>query len=99
MFPDQVFGAAWPAAAPASTPVAAPEPAPVKASPPPPEAAAPATALDPVKVGGLTFKQLGIVAMVFVGVFAAMILTMCNSGGSCGKNLDRFSGAVVLEGA
>ena len=81
MFPNEVFGAAWPAANPASTPAAAPEPAAVKVSPPPPEAVAPAAALEPVKVGGLTFKQLGIIAMVFVGVFGAMILAMMQFGG------------------
>ena len=68
-----MFGMASPSAAPASTPVSAPDP--------PPVAVAAAAALDPVKVGGLTVKQLGTIAMVFVGVFGAMILAMMQFGG------------------
>ena len=80
MFPNEVFGMASPSAAPASTPVSAPESAPVRVSPPA-VAVALVAALEPVRVGGLTFKQLGIIAAVFVGVFGAMILAMMQFGG------------------
>jgi hypothetical protein len=41
----------------------------------------PAAEPDPIKIGGLTAKQLGIAAMVFVGVFAAMVMALIQFGG------------------
>ena len=52
--------------------------APVEAAPTPPAAnSAPVSAAPaPVKLGGLTSKQLTIAAVLFVGVFAAMFIVL-----------------------
>ena len=79
LFPNEVFGIK--PAAPA-TPESEPSheiPKTVLAAAP---AAAPAPQVpDPIVVAGLTRKQLSIAAMVFVGVFAAMVLAMMQFGG------------------
>jgi heat shock protein HtpX len=74
LFPHELYGMqAQPAPVIEPAPVAAPALAPVVA----PSATVP----EPIKGGGLTSKQLAIAAMVFVGVFAAMVLTLMQFGG------------------
>jgi hypothetical protein len=67
MFPNELFNMG------SVKPVAAPVPAPV--------ALPPVARPEAVEAGGLTSKQLAIAAMLFVGVFAAMILVMTQFGG------------------
>jgi heat shock protein HtpX len=86
LFPNEVFGIKPQPAAPPSTaaaPAPAPAPAAMAAAPPPtvPAAATVAMVEEPLKVGGLTPKQLGIAAAVFLGVFAAMIVGMAQLSG------------------
>ena len=91
MFPNELYGTkvsfaptvstAEPAASElVPTPVSQPTPAPAlvaSAS----VAVAPAAPPEQIKVGGLTTRQLGIAAAVFVGVFAAMLLVLVQFGG------------------
>ena len=50
------------------------------AAPAPPIPALVGAAPEPVKIAGLTSKQLLIVAVLFVGVFAAMFLVLMKFG-------------------
>jgi heat shock protein HtpX len=72
LFPNEVYGSKPQAA----TAAPASEAADVSATP-----AVTATVSDPAKVGGLTSKQLVAAAMVFVGVFAAMVMALMLVGG------------------
>jgi len=87
LFPNEVYGMksqpSAPVAAPAQESIPAPAMAPIVASAFASNApvAVPAAEPDPIKIGGLTAKQLGIAAMVFVGVFAAMVMALIQFGG------------------
>lgn len=76
-----------PALVPAESMASSPERAAVTAPPPLVPAAAfgsaapPTPAAEMVKLAGLTLRQLGIAAVLFVGVFAAMVLVMAQVGG------------------
>ena len=84
LFPNEIFGMqAAPAPAAPATAESAAERAPAAAVPvtPPASDTAPAPVAREVTVAGLTLKQLGIAAMLFVGVFTAMVLVMMQVGG------------------
>jgi heat shock protein HtpX len=71
MFPNELFNQPSKPAAPAPSAASATPQAEAKSV-----AAAPMPRPELIQVGGLTSKQLAIAAMLFVGVFAAMILAM-----------------------
>jgi len=82
LFPNELYGtkvtSATGVAAPIPLPAVAPAPA-VATPMAAPEA--PVDEAEPLKIGGLTVGQLGVVAMVFVGVFAAMIVGLMQFSG------------------
>jgi hypothetical protein len=80
LFPNEVFGMQTPPPTPAATPAASVQVAPT-AAPPSASTTKPTPPTDPIKMGGLTAKQLAIAAMLFVGVFGAMIFGMMQFAG------------------
>jgi hypothetical protein len=80
LFPNELYGTKVTSATGVATSIPLPEetaaPVPVKVA-----VQEPAADPEPVKMGGLTAKQLGIAAVVFVGVFAAMILGLMQFSG------------------
>jgi hypothetical protein len=81
LFPNEVYGVKSPTTAPVQAPAATPvvvEPKPELVTPPVIPLPAPVAAAVPesIKVGGLTSRQLAVAAMVFVGVFAAMVMVL-----------------------
>jgi heat shock protein HtpX len=81
MFPNELFGLPPSPDKPAPVPESVPERAPVPvAAAPAPVVTAAAVVEGPIKIGGLTAKQLAIAAMLFVGVFAAMVVAMIEFG-------------------
>ena len=83
LFPNEVFAmksGSAPAPAAASS-GAAPDPAHEVNVPSPPIPALVGAAPEPIKVAGLTSRQLAIAAVLFVGVFAAMFLALMQFGG------------------
>jgi heat shock protein HtpX len=81
LFPNEVYGVKSPPTAPVQAPAATPvvvEPKPELVTPPVIPLPAPVAAAVPesIKVGGLTSRQLAVAAMVFVGVFAAMVMVL-----------------------
>jgi hypothetical protein len=80
LFPNEVFGMTAPA--PVSTPASARVATPAESSAPAPAPVpAQASVPDPIKMGGLTARQLAIAAMLFVGVFGAMIVGLMQFAG------------------